>query len=188
MATHNYESLKVINYIIIINNYTVYSHAFERCSPIGHAAVFFLAVRGVINRAGYEWLIRSRGDGLCWWCRTYERWSKSSMDTLGRTVTLFTSLWRPSNKKRRNSWASCWLQRHKLVILFYLLKSSVISEPDWVKRLTSFGGKTYLQPTNLGAYLWIWLLKSEGLMASLFTEVHRFWVSFANSEAAGEEK
>lgn len=42
-------------------------------------------------------------------------------------------------------------------------------------------GATYLQPTNLGANLWIWLLKSEGLMASLSTEVHRLWVSFANS-------
>ena len=35
------------------------------------------------------------------------------MDTLGRTVTLFTSVWRPSSKERRNSWASCWLQRDR---------------------------------------------------------------------------
>lgn len=42
-------------------------------------------------------------------------------------------------------------------------------------------GATYLQPTNLGEYFWIWLLKSDGLMASLLTVVHRLWVSFANS-------
>lgn len=44
---------------------------------------------------------------------THERWSKSSTDAFGGSVALFTSLWRPSNKKRRNSWASCWLQRDR---------------------------------------------------------------------------
>lgn len=42
--------------------------------------------------------------------------------------------------------------------------------------------KTHLQPTNFGAHLWTWFLNSEGLMGSLFAEVHRLWVSFANSE------
>lgn len=50
---------------------------------------------------------------------TYERWSKSSTDTLGRTVTLFTSVWRPSNKERRNSWASCWLHRNRRRITYF---------------------------------------------------------------------
>lgn len=45
-------------------------------------------------------------------CRnvTYGRWSKSSTVPLGLTVTLLTSLCSPSRRKRRNSWASCWLQ------------------------------------------------------------------------------
>lgn len=113
--------------------------------------------------------------GVVGW--TYERWSKSSMDTFGRTVTLFTSLWSPSNKKRRNSWASCWLQKDKKTDIIQNVPPG--SEERWA------GGGAYLQPTNLGAYFWIWLLKSEGLMASWFTDVHRLWVSFANSETTG---
>lgn len=48
-------------------------------------------------------------------CRkvTYGRWSKSSTVPLGLTVTLLTSLCSPSRRKRRNSWASCWLQDRK---------------------------------------------------------------------------
>lgn len=41
---------------------------------------------------------------------TYERWSKSSTGALDFTVTLFTSLWSPSNRNLKNSWASCWLK------------------------------------------------------------------------------
>lgn len=41
---------------------------------------------------------------------TYDRWSKSSTVPLGLTVTLLTSLCSPSRRKRRNSWASCWLR------------------------------------------------------------------------------
>lgn len=44
---------------------------------------------------------------------THGRWSKSSTLPLGRTVTLLTSLCNPSRRKRRNSWASCWLQEEQ---------------------------------------------------------------------------
>lgn len=48
---------------------------------------------------------------------TYGKWSKSSVLARGRTVTLFTSLCRPSSRKRRNSWASCWLENTKSLSL-----------------------------------------------------------------------
>lgn len=32
-----------------------------------------------------------------------------------------------------------------------------------------------------GAYLWIWVLNSDGLTTSLGDEVHMVWISFANS-------
>lgn len=149
--------LKIQAWLVL--NVTSYSHTVRQSRATSH-----------------EWPIRAhwRGGGGLW---TYTRWSKSWMDTLGQTVTLFTSLWRPSNKKRRNSWASCWLPRDK---------NTQISRSFSAESTRWLGGRqeveTYLQPTNLGAYFWIWLRKSDGLMASLFTEVHRFWVSFANSE------
>lgn len=42
----------------------------------------------------------------------------------------------------------------------------------------------YLYPTNLGAYLWIWVLNSDGLTASLLQDVHMVWISLANSTNA----
>lgn len=41
--------------------------------------------------------------------------------------------------------------------------------------------KAYLYPTNLGAYLWIWVLNSDGLTASLLDDVHMVCISLANS-------
>ena len=98
----------------------------------------------------------------------------SSAETPGRPVDC-----REANVERLNSFSPS--PRNQQGFFFF----------EWIEHKglkQKEGGKTYLQPTNLGAYLWIWLLKSEGLMASLFTEVHRLWVSFANSEIVGEGK
>ena len=129
---------------------------------------------------------------------TYGRWSKSSMVPLGLTVTLLTSLWRPSRRKRRNSWASCWLQgmrnnhgfAYKLffLLMFRLAGSCILSRHGKAlqklqHKLRKEIAKAYLYPTNLGAYLWIWVLNSEGLTASLLDAVHMVCMILANSSS-----
>lgn len=44
---------------------------------------------------------------------------------------------------------------------------------------------SYLYPTKRGAYLWIWVLNSDGLTASLLDDVHMVWISLANSDGVG---
>lgn len=115
-------------------------------------------------------------------CITHGRWSKSSTVPLGLTVTLLTSLCRPSRRKRRNSWASCWLWSTRTggqsILLIVTTKTVHVDTSATVLRLIT---KTYLYPTNLGAYLWIWVLNSDGLTASLLDDDHMVCISVANS-------
>lgn len=82
-----------------------------------------------------------------------------------------------------------WKQKHQPLDLW---SSQIISQAKAkfsdVTRCTSVSktqsqesNKAYLYPTNLGAYLWIWVLNSDGLTASLLHDVHMVCISLANS-------
>lgn len=103
---------------------------------------------------------------------TYGRWSKSSTVPLSLTVTLLTSLCSPSRRKRRNSWASCWLYDAQWELHITHIYTFYSCSPTKA---------AYLYPTNLGAYLWIWVLNSKGLTTSLLDNVHMICISLANS-------
>lgn len=137
---------------------------------------------GVTDRGSYEWLIGTGRWKLVWW-GGLTRGGQSPLRTPSGGQSPCSPHYgaRPIRSAGTPGHPVDYRKTRRLILskTFHL---------DWRKRLCKGGrgGGAYLQPTNLGAYFWIWLLKSEGLMASWFTDVHRLWVSFANSETAGK--
>lgn len=76
-----------------------------------------------------------------------------------------------TQKQSHISWCYCF-QTH--LQTFTLQREAMRSAP---KRCAA----AYLYPTNLGAYLWIWVLNSDGLTGSLLDDVHMVCISLANS-------
>ncbi len=99
---------------------------------------------------------------------TYERCSKSSMRDLGFTVTLFTSLWSPSSRNRKNSWASCWLQDQRTEKSVFNREFQAGSKPHIKENKSSTWYKSFYSSCNL-----LVTNKSRGIFLNLHFEVRR---------------